>query len=142
MGTAFCVSHHIQDTSKFHPKNVDVSIEIYLSVLEEKLLSIQVKGSIFRNLSKSEQEALSKLRSDNSIVIKLADKGSGVVVWDREDYLREAERQLSNGEVYQEYQKDPLPAPSEQFLMCLRTLKAKAKSRKKKNRANISEIFL
>ena len=37
-----------------------------------------------------------------SIIIKRADKGSAVVVWDREDYLKEAESQLSDESVYEE----------------------------------------
>ena len=35
------------------------------------------------------------------IIIKGADKGSVVVVWDREDYLKEAYRQLDDKEVYE-----------------------------------------
>ena len=41
------------------------------------------------NISKEELEAIDSLRNDPSIIIKEADKGSCVVVWDREDYLRE-----------------------------------------------------
>ena len=37
-----------------------------------------------------------------SIIIKKADKGSGIVVWDREDYLAEARTQLKDKDVYQE----------------------------------------
>ena len=36
------------------------------------------------------------LANDRSIVIKKADKQSCVVVWDHEDYIVEAERQLGN----------------------------------------------
>ena len=36
----------------------------------------------------------------------MADKGSGVVVWDREDYPAEAEFQLSDPEVYEELKGD------------------------------------
>ena len=38
-----------------------------------------------------------------SIIIKGADKGSVVVVWDREDYLKEAYRQLDDKEVYEQF---------------------------------------
>ena len=41
------------------------------------------------------------LKNDNTIVIKCADKGSGFVAWDREDYLKEANKQLSDEEVYE-----------------------------------------
>ena len=47
------------------------------------------------------------MKNDNTIVIKGADKGSGVVVWDREDYLKEAHQQLSDKEVYDEVTNDP-----------------------------------
>ena len=47
------------------------------------------------------------LKNDNTIVIKGADKGSAVVVWDREDYLKEAHKQLSDEEVYEEVTNDP-----------------------------------
>ena len=40
------------------------------------------------------------LADDKQIVIKKADKGSCVVVWDRDDYLLEAERQLKDEKIY------------------------------------------
>ena len=43
-----------------------------------------------------------RLQNDRSVVIKPADKGSAVVVWDRNDYLKEAERQLSDEKTYEE----------------------------------------
>ena len=36
------------------------------------------------------------LADDRTIVIKKADKGSCVVVWDRNDYVKEAEKQLND----------------------------------------------
>ena len=36
------------------------------------------------------------LKDDPSVIIKGADKGSVVVVWDREDYLKEEHRQLDD----------------------------------------------
>lgn len=40
------------------------------------------------------------LIEDNSVIIKPADKGSCVVVWDRDDYLAEGYLQLGNDKVY------------------------------------------
>ena len=54
------------------------------------------------NLSKEEYLALGSLQNGGSVVIKPADKGSAVVVWDRTDYLKEAERQLSDEKTYEE----------------------------------------
>ena len=42
------------------------------------------------------------LKDDRTIIIKDADRGSAVVVWDREDYLKEAYRQLDDKEVYEQ----------------------------------------
>ena len=49
--------------SKFKPPHEDAAIEIYLSVLEEKLMSISVEGSNFSNLTKGEAEAYRKVRT-------------------------------------------------------------------------------
>ena len=59
-------------------------------------------------LTKKERLALNSLRNDTSIIIKEADKGSGVVAWDREDYLKEAEKQLGDKETYEELLWDPV----------------------------------
>ena len=91
--------------SKFNPKGKDAAIEIYLSRLEEEILSIDTQLN-YSNLTKEERQALKNLQNDHSIVIKEADKGSAVVVWDREDYLREAEGQLSDQNVYEELSGD------------------------------------
>ncbi|XP_028459985.1 uncharacterized protein LOC114572514 [Perca flavescens] len=52
------------------------------------------------NLSRYELEALDQLSSNNNLVIKPADKGSAVVILDREDYLQEGFRQLNNTYYY------------------------------------------
>ena len=71
----------------------------------------------YSNLTKEERNALYLLRDDPSIIIKEADKAS--VVWDREDYLREGNSQLSDKDVYQEVKGDaegPLMKAIKSFL--------------------------
>ena len=46
------------------------------------------------------------LKDDKSIIIKGADKGAAVIVWDREDYIKEASKQLEETEVYLEVPDD------------------------------------
>ena len=53
------------------------------------------------NLSGEEWKTLRNLAHDRSIVVKGADKGSSVVVWDRDDYLQEASRQLWDTIIYE-----------------------------------------
>lgn len=52
------------------------------------------------NLSRAETAALDLLRKDTRIVIKPADKGSAVVIQDRNNYIWEGERQLADGKCY------------------------------------------
>ena len=84
---SFLVEVTFKKKSKFNPKG-DTAIKMHLSHLEE-ILSLDEKIS-YSNLTKGERNALYLLHDDASIIIKEADNGSAVVVWDREDYLREA----------------------------------------------------
>ena len=81
--------------SKFIPKRKDSTIEIYLSRLETEMFSLDKKFSYWK-LKEEERQAVYSLRDDISIIIKEADKGSRIVVWDREDYLAEAKIQLKD----------------------------------------------
>ena len=56
-------------------------------------MTIDTKLS-YSSLTKEEHLVPDQLKHDTSIVNKEADKGSGVVVFVREDYLKEAEKQL------------------------------------------------
>ena len=58
------------------------------------------------NLSKEERDALTSLRNRTDIVIKPANKGGAVVVWDRNLYLEEATKQLSDTHFYQQIDGD------------------------------------
>ncbi|XP_061186995.1 uncharacterized protein LOC133195147 [Saccostrea echinata] len=59
------------------------------------------------NLSKEERSALQSLKNRDDIVIKKADKGSTVVVLDKEMYMSEANRQLSDERFYKKLDSDP-----------------------------------
>ena len=67
---------------------------MFLSRVEKELFSDEMNDSTQSNLSGEEWTALRNLTDDRSIVIKGADKGSSVAVWDRDGYLQEASRQL------------------------------------------------
>ena len=70
------------------------ALEIYMCSLEEKLMKIEIPKDKFNNLTSKERKALYDLKNYKTIIIKGADKGSAVVVWDREDYIKEAEKQF------------------------------------------------
>ena len=118
--------------SKFNPKRKDTAIEIYLSRLEAEIFSLDKKLS-YSNLTKGERPAIYSLRDDTLIIIKEADKGSGVVFWDREDYLAEVRTQLKDKDVYQEL-KGNIVGPLEKII--------KSVLRKVRNRKDISDETL
>ena len=82
--------------STFNPRNKDTVIQTYLSCLEERLLDVDISSKRLNNLTKEEHHALYNLRNEPTIVIKGADKGFSVVVWDREDYLKHTFKQLED----------------------------------------------
>ena len=109
--------------STFSPPKDDVAIEVYLSRVEEEILSISEHGKNYSNLTEPEQEALRNLKEDDSIIIKQADKGSGVVVWDRDDYLKEADNHLLNETAYRECGTDPTSKLLETITACLSNIR-------------------
>ena len=100
------VADKFRPKSSFNPRHKDVIIETYLNCLEERLIDIEIPSKRFNNLTNEEREALYSLKDDSSIIIKGADKGSVVVVWDREDYLKETYRPLDDKEVYEQFSDD------------------------------------
>ena len=92
----------------FVSKNVVNLSKGNLTDSEISLLSKGLKDK-FNNLTSKERKALYDLKNDKNIIIKGADKGSAVVVWDREDYIKEAEKQLGVSDVYEEVPDDAEP---------------------------------
>ena len=71
-------------------------MEDFLRKVEADLLKAIEIPLEYSNLSKREWDAIRSLADDRNIVIRISDKGFCVVIWDRNDYAKEAEIQLSN----------------------------------------------
>lgn len=65
-------------------KNRDIFWEAYASALEKKIFESNLNTKNYRNITREEQKALENLRKYDDIVIKQADKGSAVVIMDRD----------------------------------------------------------
>ena len=65
-------------------------------------MNIEIPQNKYNNLTREERGVLYNLKNDKNIVIKSADKGSAVVVLDRDDYIKEAEEQLGHKDIYDE----------------------------------------
>ena len=100
------ISEDFSEVPAFSPKSSSnppqghPNLKVYLSQVENELLSIADEPRKYSNLSKEEWIAMRSLADDRSIVIKKADKCLSIVVWDRNDYLREADKQLEDLNVY------------------------------------------
>ena len=80
-----------------------------MSSLAEKLVKIEIPKDKYNNITSKERQALYDLKNDKSIVIKGADKGSALMVSDRDDYIKEVEKQLGDSDVSEEVSDDPEP---------------------------------
>ena len=69
-------------------------------------MKVEVPKDKFNSLTNNERKNVYDLQNDETIVMKSADKGSVVVVWDREDYIKEAEKKLGDKEVNEDDSKD------------------------------------
>ena len=77
-----------------------------MSSLEEKLINIEIPQNKYNSLTKEERSVLYNLKNDKNIVRKNANKGSAVAVWDRDDYIKEAEEQLGDKDIHGEVCND------------------------------------
>ena len=70
-------------------------------------MNIESPSERYNNLTKVEHDTLYRLRNDSTIIIKGADNGLVVIVWDSEDYLKEAYKHFEDREVYKEVPNYP-----------------------------------
>ena len=75
--------------------------------------------------SKREFKILQNLKKDHSIVFKPADKGSSIVIQNRENYIFEAEKQLSVPLHYEEIQEPKYPEVADIIYAYLRQIRQK-----------------
>ena len=78
--------------SKFNPPKPSM-LEHIQEILNDRILTHNPSKGRPRNLTNKQYHLLEELQKNNSIVIKKADKGSNIVIMDREFYVKEAHRQ-------------------------------------------------
>ena len=105
------MSPDFRDIPFFRPKSFwkpppgHPCVELFLSKLKNELFSFLPGKPQTYNLTKEEWLAMRSLAEERAVIIKPADKGSCLVVWDREDYLAEGYKQLSDTFTYGEVNK-------------------------------------
>ena len=93
--------------SDWQPPNQGRDLEAFVNRVESAVRSHIPPKPKHDNLSRSDRSALYNLQKREDIVIKPADKGSAVVVMDRDHYVSEAERQLNDSAFYRPLDHDP-----------------------------------
>ena len=91
--------------SNWKPPPGHPCVELFLSKFESALFSFMTGKPQTYNLTKEDWLAMRSLAKDQFIIIKPTNKGSCVVVWDKEDYLAEWYKQLSDKSTYVEVKK-------------------------------------
>ena len=73
------------------PPKDHFNLEVLLSQTESDPLKAIERPLGYFNHSKEERDAVRSLADDRNIVIKTADKGSCLFIWDRNNFVKEAE---------------------------------------------------
>ena len=90
----------------FRGANVHVAIDDFISRCKVEIDNIEVKKPKTLNVSNEECVALRAPRNRDDIVIKKADKRGSIVVWRKDLYIEEANRQLSDSTFYKKVEED------------------------------------
>ena len=90
--------------SEWNPPKGHSALEAFLNKTGKYIFSLIPEREKDYSLTKDEYLAMRSLANDRNVIIKPADKWSSIVVWDRLDYLAEAEKQLNDSKTYKEIQ--------------------------------------
>ena len=89
------------------------------------------QGQDYPNLTKQKREAMKELMNDCNIIIKLRDKESGIVIWDKQGYLRECGNQLIDTSVYEKMEGDSVTATNKKICKVMDNMMRKKETDKK-----------
>ncbi|XP_044135914.1 uncharacterized protein LOC122927779 [Bufo gargarizans] len=87
--------------------NLFPNIQLFFQAIVHEIQKLKPDCLQGRNLNSLESDTIRKLQVNSTFVIKEADKGGNVVLWDMDLYIQEATRQLKNGAFYVPLPSDP-----------------------------------
>lgn len=100
-------------TTKWNPPRGPSTFETFAILNELALSKTPIRAPANQNLTIDDKRCLKDLSGDKTIVIKQADKGGALVLWDREAYIKEGLRQLSDPAFYKPLLTDPTDTHNE-----------------------------
>ena len=103
---------YFKNDSNWEPANPHHTVKTFAENFKNKIVDSlknnQQSGHQNRkNLNKKESKALNDLKDRDDIIITKADKGGAVVINDVDNYIKEANRQLSNRNHYRKVKENP-----------------------------------
>ena len=103
---------YFKNDSNWEPANPHHTVKTFAENFKNKIVDSlknnQQSGNQNRkNLNKKESKALNDLKDRDDIIITKADKGGAVVINDVDNYIKEANRQLSNRNHYRKVKENP-----------------------------------
>ena len=81
-------------------------LETVFHSIEQDLHRLKYRQPRKKNLSKEGYRSIKSLKNNSDIIMKPADKGSAIVILDKQYYINEGERQLHNNQFYEETETD------------------------------------
>ena len=109
-------SSSIKLPSNLTPIKIHRQLEIYLSAFEENL---KKQSRITRIQVKTEGELLQDPINDKEIMIDPVDEGNAIVVWDKNNHLKDSKNHLNDYIVYGEVTGDPLETLKQKIKIAL-----------------------
>ncbi len=100
------IKHPFKKKSTWVPPKASTEIEQYLQTIKDTINDLSPKTT-FPNLSQPERQAINELYNNENLIIKSADKGSGIVVEDRSKYIEAGIAHLSDNTIYEKIDSDP-----------------------------------
>jgi hypothetical protein len=92
-------------------KKIPIAIRIFAEDIRDTLRKISKPSSSYKNnLNKRQNIALRKLQANKNIIIRQADKGSGVVVMTKDQYKNEILQICQNQHTKIQLETEPRPA--------------------------------
>ena len=84
----------------------DKWLDLYIQSVKDDIIN-GLRRDFKMNVSKAEEKAMRDLLNNDNIVIRPADKGSGIVILDADQYKEELFNEMDDNKTYQKINKDP-----------------------------------
>ena len=97
----------LRQKSKWKPSHGSPNFETFININEIDLNNEKIEINRRQNITESERMAIKELAKNYEITIKQADIGRAIVIMNTADYVKEAERQLSDEKTYKKLQDNP-----------------------------------